>query len=85
MSLSFSTAITSLKSHLSLHLRAKSCNFPIAAAIRNPTEIVLFSHDWISKRIFWQIEFSLSPSLLRREAALGVVWTASKSRTSESE
>ena len=49
VSFSFSTAITSLKSHLSLHLRAKNCNFPIAAAIRNPTEIVFFSHDWISK------------------------------------
>ena len=28
--------------------------------IKNPTDIVSFvSHDWISKRIFWQIEISL--------------------------
>ena len=98
LSLSFSTAITSLKSHLSLQLRARELQFSNVVNERSDDRYCsgddrkshrdrrrrnLLSHDWISKRIFWQIEFALlhCTQVRRRFFSFSIVWTAARSRT----
>ena len=69
VSFSFSTAITSLKSHLSLHLRAKSCNFPIAnrGDQKSHRDRLLFSRLDFKRGSFGK---SNSPSLRRDVSVL---------------